>query len=189
MAFLLWTVQHSNYRYLVALDLLSGALIVTLLERNVRPAHAVPIFIAMAVLVIALTQRGNWGRVDYAGQWIELKAPKLAPDALVVMATDAPMAHVIPFLDPVPARVVGIDNGIVNAEHASRLEDAVNRALRAHDGPMYALSHAGNDGNAALAARGLRKVPSTCGIVQSNLMEDPLTLCRVVRLSDGMPPR
>ena len=42
-------------------------------------------------------------------------APELEPNALVVFAVDAPMAHVIPFLKPTPARVLGIDNGIVNA--------------------------------------------------------------------------
>lgn len=187
VAFLLWTAQHSVYRYFLPLELLTGALLVTLVQRNLRPGYAPPMMIVLAVLVVALTQRGSWGRVNYGDSWFDVRGPQLDNNALVVMATDAPMAHVIPFLSPVPVRAVGIDNGIINAGHRTLLEGAVNDAIRRHDGPIYALSDAGRDGAAALAARGLARVPSTCAPVRSNLISDPLTICRVVRASD-VPP-
>ncbi len=189
VAFVLWGLQHSNYRYLVALDLLAGALIVTLLQRNLRAGHAPAMTIFVAVVVVALTQRGTWGRVDFGQEWFEVRGPRLESNALVIMATKAPMAHVVPFLTPIPARVVGIDNGIVNAGHDTLLEDAVNATIRSHTGPLYALSGAGQDGTAALAARGLQALPSTCADVHTNLAPDPLTICRVVRASDAAPVR
>ncbi len=127
--------------------------------------------------------------MPFKDTWFDVHAPELEPNALVVFAVDAPMAHVIPFLKPTPARVLGIDNGIVNALHNTRLEDAVNAAIRAHDGPMYALTDAGRDGVAALSARGLIKVTSTCTPVPTHLVAEPLTLCRVVRASNAMPPK
>lgn len=189
VSFLLWTAQHSNYRYLVTLDLVTGALLMTLLQRNLRPGHAPAVMVAVAAFVVVFTQAGSWGRVPFKDTWFDVRAPELEPNALVVFAVDAPMAHVIPFLKPTPARVLGIDNGIVNALHNTRLEDAVNAAIRAHDGPMYALTDAGRDGVAALSARGLLKVTSTCTPVHTHLVAEPLTLCRVVRASNAMPPK
>lgn len=189
VSFILWTAQHSNYRYLVTLDLLAGALLMTLLQRNLRPGHAPAVMIAVAAFVVVFTQAGSWGRVPFRDTWFDVRAPQLEANALVVLAVDAPMAHVIPFLTPTPARVVGIDNGIVNALHNTRLEDAVNAAIRTHEGPLYALTDAGRDGAAALGARGLLKVSSTCAPVHTHLVAEPLTLCRVVRASNTMPPK
>ena len=73
VAFVLWGAQHSNYRYIVVLDLLAGALIVTLLQRNLRAGHAPAMIIFVAVVVVALTQRGTWGRVDFGNEWFEVR--------------------------------------------------------------------------------------------------------------------
>jgi len=189
VAFVLWAAQHSNYRYIVTLDLLAGALIVTLIQRNLRPGHAPAVAVAVAIAVVALTQPATWGRVRFGTEWFEVRGPGLEPDALVIAATDAPLAHVMPFLVPTPARIVGIDNSVVRATRENLLEGAVREAIRTHDGPIYALTDAGRDGIAALTARGLVKLPSTCAPVYTNMIDEPLAICRVIRMSHTSRPR
>lgn len=185
LSFLLWTAQHANYRYLITLDVLAGALIVTLVQRGLRPGHAPVMMIAVAIFLVVTTKPGSWGRIDFGERWFEVEAPSLAPDALLVTTTDAPLAYLIPLLHPVPVAAVGIDNNIVNALHTERLYQTVSATIRAHPGPIYALGSPAGAGDAALATRGLTKVASTCVTLRSNMPSPPLELCRATRIADS----
>jgi hypothetical protein len=180
VAFVLWTAQHSNYRYLVALDVLSGALIVTLIFRNLKEGHASAVVVVLAIVLVTTTRYATWGRIEFGDRWFDVRLPELEQHAMVVLATDAPMAYVLPLMEPPTARNVGIDNGFINARHATRMEDEVARVIRAHDGPIYSLADRAGRGVEALLVRGLLKVMG-CVPVHTNIVAVPLELCRVVR--------
>lgn len=186
-SFLLWTAQHANYRYLITLDALAGVLIITLVHRNLRPGHAPVVMIAVAIFLVVTTKAGSWGRIDFGKHWFEVDAPPLAPEALVVTTTDAPLSYVIPLLRPTPAAAVGIDNNIVNARHTERLYDEVSATIRAHPGPIYALSSPAGAGGDALARRGLARIAGSCVRIRSTMPSPPLELCRVTR-ADAVTP-
>jgi hypothetical protein len=181
ISFLLWTAQHSVYRYLIALDLLSGALIVTLIFRNLKDGHASAVVVVLAVLLVATTRYATWGRVGFGDRWFDVKVPELESNAMVVLATDAPMAYVLPLIVPPTARNVGIDNGFINARRKTRMEDEIAQVIRVHDGPIYSLADRPGRGADALLVRGLLKVTETCVPVSTNIVAAPLELCRVVR--------
>lgn len=94
----------------------------------------------------------------------------------------------IPLLRPTPAAAVGIDNNIVNARHTERLYDEVSATIRAHQGPIYALSSPPGAGGDALARRGLARVAGSCVRIRSTMPSPPLELCRVTR-ADAVTPR
>jgi hypothetical protein len=135
----------------------------------------------LAVLLVATTRYASWGRTEFGDRWFDVRLPELEPNALVVLATDAPMAYVLPFIVPPAARNVGIDNGLINARHETRLEDEIVRVIRAHDGPIYSLADRPGSGVDALLVRGLLKVTETCIPLHTNIVPTPLELCRVVR--------
>ena len=181
IAFVLWTAQHSNYRYLIALDALSGALIVTLIFRNLKEGHASAVVVVLAVLLVATTRYATWGRVEFGKHWFDVQFPELERNAMVVLTTGAPMAYVLPLIVPATARNVGIDNGFIDARRTTRMEDRIFQVIRTHAGPIYSLADRPGQGVDALLARGLLRVTETCIPVHSNIVAEPLELCRVVR--------
>ena len=77
VSFLLWTDQHSIYRYLVVLDLLTGAIIVTLLHRLLRPGYLAGVAIVVAMAIVATTRAGDWWHVGFGEQWFDVAVPPM----------------------------------------------------------------------------------------------------------------
>ncbi len=186
VSFVLWTAQHSIYRYLIVLDMLTGALIVTMLQRVLRPGLVPGVALLVAVALVATTRPADWWRVDFGPQWFAVAAPAIEPNALVLLTSDAPMAYVLPSL-PADARFAGIDNTINRAGFETRLYASIPNALREHRGPLYSLTHKAATGDEALRALGLVRRPETCASVTTNMATSPLSLCRLERLPAPAP--
>jgi len=177
-SFVVWTALHSVYRYLLPLELLTGAMIVRLLWRLV-PAKAAGIaIILIAVALIVTTKYPHWGRVDFGTHFLDVQAPSIEANALVVLAGDEPMSYVLPGF-PSDARFVGIENNLVRADLPSGLRDQAIAAIRTHQGPRYALVFPGTDRVPVLEAYGVELAPGSCAPVRTNLTKDALALCRV----------
>jgi hypothetical protein len=184
VSFVVWTAQYSLFRYLVPLELVSGALVVALLGRLVQAAARIPVCIAAAAALIGTTTIPDWWRVDFGPQWFRVAMPPLDKDPLV-LATDAPMSYVLPSF-PNDARFLGINNSISDARRVTLMEESIKRAIREHRGPMYSLSFPTGTGVDALLERGIFKVTETCIPIFTNMRTSPIELCRVVRAPD--PP-
>src|SRR2546423_386304 len=72
ISFLLWTAQHSIYRYLVPLDLLTGALIVGFLRKLCPPRFAIALAALVAVALISTTRLVHLGRIDLDDRWVQV---------------------------------------------------------------------------------------------------------------------
>jgi hypothetical protein len=177
-AFAIWAYVHSIARYLVPLELLSGAFIVALIARGLPARHAAAIVPVVAIVVIVTTEPGDWGRVPFGDRWFELKVPPVDDHALVLLASGAPMAHVLPFL-PASAVNVGIATNLVNPELHNRLQDAIADRIARHEGPLYSLAQPPQNPALALDFYGL--VKSSCAPLSTNMSSWPLELCRLVR--------
>lgn len=174
--FLLWTAQYSIYRYTLPLELLSGALIVGLMRLLLR-TRALPVAVGiLALTIIGTTRWPDWGHVPFSGRWFEVQAPPLAPGAMVVMASDAPMGYLVPYLGE-SARYVGAYNSIVRPGGRTGLALAVARAIREHQGPLYSLSHDSRMASSVYAAHRLSVVPGSCSAVRSNMPGPRIELC------------
>jgi hypothetical protein len=187
VSFLVWTAQHSVYRYIVLLDLLTGAAIVTLLARLVRPGYLPAIAVIAAVALIATTRVADWWHVGFGDQWFEVHAPPLPPNALVLLTTDAPVAYLLPMLGS-DARFVGARNTIVDPDRKNKLAQSVSDAVRMHAGPLYQLTSPPGAGADALAAHGLRRADGACLPVESNIDTRRVELCRLSRVQQGPSP-
>jgi hypothetical protein len=181
VSFLLWTAQHSVYRYIVVLDMLTGALIVTLLQRLLRPGYMPGVAIMSAVAIIATTHHADWWRIEFGRQWFDVAAPAIDKNALVLITTEAPVSYVLPFLPP-DARHLGVANSINAPSRQTRLADTVNAVIRDHRGPLYQLTFPAGSGSIALEAHGLARVQSTCTEVRTGMLTTPIEICRVERV-------
>jgi hypothetical protein len=182
VSFVIWTQQFSIYRYIVPLELLSGALLVALLQYLLRPRIAGTVIVVIAVALVAATSPPNWWRIEFGRQWFDVKVPPVAPNALVLLTSAAPMAYILPYF-PADARFLGGHNNINDAGRETLLKNAVVRALREHDGPIYSLSFPGGTGDEVVAAYGLARVKETCADVATNLRTSPMELCQAVRVA------
>jgi hypothetical protein len=186
LAFLLWTAQHSIYRYIVVLDMLTGAIVVTLLARLLRPGYLPAVAIVVTVALIATTRFGDWWHVDFGDRWFSVQAPRLEPNALVMMTTDRPIAYLLPFLSP-DARYLGIRNTVNDPQRKNRLAGSVRDAVRAHTGPLYQLTSPPGAGSDALVPHGVRRVEASCTPVVSNIPDTRVELCPLVREQAAAP--
>lgn len=183
-AFLLWTQQHSIYRYIVTLELYGGLLVVGLIAYILRPRVAIPVAYASAVALIATTQYPSWGKMPFGDHWFEVKVPAVQSGALVLLSSDAPMSYVAPFF-PGDARFVGINNNLVNPSQKGKFAQQVAEIIQRHDGPMYSLSHLPWDGNDALPMHDLAVDGKDRRPLATNAPVKPLELCL---LSRGLKP-
>ncbi|MEO8506357.1 MAG: hypothetical protein ABI593_01850 [Betaproteobacteria bacterium] len=180
VSFVLWAAQFSIYRYLLPLELLTGALIVGLL-RMLLPSGALPAAVTIvAVAIIGTTRWADWGHVEFAPRWFDVRMPDVAPDALVLLASDAPLAYLLPFM-PASARHMGAYNNINRPESTTRLASEMANTIREHAGPLYSLAHDERMAATVYAAHGLAPVPGSCARVLTNIGTDVVRLCRLER--------
>ena len=187
VSFVAWTALHSVYRYIVVLDLLMGAVIVTLLARLVRPGYLPAIAIVAAVALVATTRPGDWWHVKFGDKWFEVRTPAVRQNALVMLTTDAPIAYLLPLLPP-DARYVGVRNTVNDPGRTNLLAASVRDAVRTHEGPLYQLTSPPGEGSQALAAHGLSRIESTCAPFESNIHKRRVELCELRREAKEASP-
>ena len=126
VAFVFWEAKFSILRYIVALEALTGVVLLAVASALGWIGHRrfLPGFVVLTVLVVALSEKQNWGRLrQYGAQAIEVDAPAL-PDRAVVATANKPMAFVLPFLrghDPVFVGLVDVSPGTRQWDETLRL--------------------------------------------------------------------
>ena len=183
VSFVIWTAQYSIYRYLVPLELLTGALLVCLLRYLFKPGAAGAVIVVVAAGLVATTSPPDWWRSEFGRRWFDVKVPYVLPDSLVLLTTDGPMSYVLPFF-PADARHFGLNNNINDPKRKTLMEDAIVRAIRDHKGPLYSLSYPPGAGRETLLAHRLVYLPELCREVRSNMRISPIELCRLTRIPD-----
>ncbi len=183
VSFAVWAGLHSIYRYLLPLELLFGALTIQLV-RSMLPARWAPAAaLAYAALAIATVSYPDWWHIEYGKRYFQVDAPPVAPRAVVLLVSDAPMAYVLPFFPP-DGRFLGAKNNLNDPGRSNRLEGEIARIVREHAGPLYSLAFPVGAGAEVLAAHGLRvELPSRdCVTFRTNMSTSPLQLCRLQRI-------
>jgi hypothetical protein len=186
-SFLLWTAQHSIYRYLLVLDTLTGALIITFLWRLLRPGYATGIAIIVTVLVVATTKPSDWWRIDFGERWFEVEMPRVEPNALVLITTQSPVSFVLPSF-PRDARHLGVANNVNEPWRTTKLAELVNETIARHQGPLYQLTVPAGAGSASLTAHRLWRDQSSCAEITTKMLTAKLELCRLYRVRDYESP-
>ena len=179
VSFLIWATMYATYRYIIPLELLSGALLVFALGQIV-PRRWLPAAATICTVLAIFTVRyPAWGRVDYGDHWFAVEIPPVAPHALVLLLDNQPLSVALPFF-PSDGRFLGVNN-VNDPARQNRLEQEIERIVREHTGPMYGLAARPDAGAAALDAHGLRRVAESCAPVVIHKAVQALSLCRLER--------
>ena len=116
------------------------------------------------------------------GKFVDVSAPPVPEDALILMTGFAPTSFVIPAF-PASVSFLRPQSYLVEPTHATRFTETLRARIAAHGGPLYLLQpiwerHAGR---AVLPQFGLAPT-ADCRPVPNNL-DDELELCAVERVA------
>lgn len=182
VAYVAWIAGFSIYRFLLPTEMLSGVLVLAALSQIARPAAA-PVLMAVAAFACSITTLPlEWGHTPFRDHYVEVSAPPIEPDALILIVGADPVAYFIPFMDP-SARWLGLDNNLLRPNQGNALV-ARERSLIERQSGAIMVMHAGAppaEVSAVLAAYGLTEDADRCGQVSSNLGGEAYTLCSAHR--------
>jgi len=199
VAYVLWLVLFSFWRYLLPIEMLAPVLITALVGVIVpaaRMRRAAMLASAGLLGLIALTTRpADWGHLSWDRELYGVRVPPIPrPDqALVLMAGTAPTAFMIPFF---PARIPfirleGFSAGMWDT--SSGLYRIGEERVRAHQHDIYVLYGFNQEASARTVAGHFSLVfdRGGCQTVENRLQpahapDGPVLLC-LLRRAEGAP--
>jgi hypothetical protein len=180
VSYLAWLKLFGIYRYLAALEVVSGALIVgCVIYLAPRGKVRVAVVLVLTTLLLATTRVGwGWGRAEFGERYFDVRAPALPPDSLVIVGYRHPMAYAIPFFRA-DARFVSPANNFLDLNQRNRLAVRAAELIRGHKGPRFLLEYKERNGHdvRTLAHFGLESAEADCVPVRSSMDIDYMRIC------------
>lgn len=189
-SYLAWLFAFTVYRYAIPLELTASLLLVLALRALLVRARRRDLTLLLAsAVIVAVTVPPYWGRSRvHAGRYLDVSAPAVPPDSLILTLSGQPLGYVVPFLDP-RVRVIAPASNFTDWRFGNRLQREMAALIAAHQGPMYALRYLGTTDereDAATAAYGLRRDDASCQTISSNVEADRrVGLCPLLRRGPG----
>jgi hypothetical protein len=185
VACVLWAAEFSVYRYIVVLDLLSGAVLLYLVSTLVARESLRVAALATSVLVIFNVVYPGWGHLPFDGPFIQVKMPTIEPHTLVLLTNAEPIGYVLPYF-PEDGRFVGINNNLNNPGRHDLMQDQISHVVGSHRGPIVAIAYPVGSDMRALRDYHLRRKSNACRQIVTNMATSPIDVCDVER--DGTAP-
>ena len=185
-SYVVWLLAFTIYRYAIPLELTASLLLVLALRVLLRGAKRRDAIILLAsALIVAVTVPPYWGRSRvHAGPYLDVSAPAIPPDSLILTMTGQPFGYVVPFLDP-RVRVIAPASNFTDPRYGNRLQGELAALIATHRGPMYAIRYLGvvdEREETTMAAYGLRRDDTGCRRIASNVEANRLLgLCPLQR--------
>jgi hypothetical protein len=196
VAFLLWMLQFSNYRYMISLELLVPLCFLIIQERVIS-SHKIQMHLALGALILTLAcfRPFDWGRMSWDDKYFEVEASvfNTADNAIVILLGRAPISYVIPqfpenyrFIRPEGnIQTYVAENGLIQPRPDERqlFVAAAKDVLRSTTGPIYILydkNETGIQPKISLQNLGIASTLDDCFILRINT-PDKLEICRVIK--------
>ena len=175
-----WALEFGYYRYAVALELLTGVVVMGSLiwltgDGRVRMGAAVAVVITAFVTTVPL----SWGRRPYTDTYVSVSVPPLPDDGIVLIATWDPAAYFIPYANP-NVQYLGIENNYLELSQSNILASEVKRLMRAPGRPKFVVNVGDFDAdklNKLLANFDLHLASQPCRPIHSNIEDQAISLC------------
>jgi hypothetical protein len=179
VAYVVWLYLFAVYRYALPLELLSGIIIVFLLQKIYQNLNFALLTAALLALVLMLTtQPPNWGRMPYGPAYFSMNVPRIATNSIIIL-TSTPLSYVIPFF-PEQVRFIGMPFIVLQGQN-KLIKIIQKQLLQSKDSPRYTLSYAVVDKNDQRSMKilnqfGLSRDEKNCLAFTTNV-GDTLRLC------------
>jgi len=180
LSYLAWLKMFAIYRYAVPLEMLAPLGI--FLAVDLLPGSARTKLIAAGTLLAvcaATNVRGDWGHVPWHRRYVEIDAPRLPPNTMVLMAGYEPVGFIAAGLPPA-FPVLRIQSNFIHPEDTpSRFTEIMKTRIAEHQGPfaLIYLAKEKEDAMQALAEYGMTADWSSCREVPNSLDDRSILLC------------
>ena len=181
IAYLAWLFVFAIFRYLVPLELLSGALLVggiRFLLRDLSMRYAVAG--VLAILLIGTTRPMSWGRIPFGKEYFEVRVPRVEGNSLVIVGYVHPLSYLIPSFPP-DARFVSPANNFMLPGQGNLLEKRAAETIANHRGPIYLLAHRTRLPQDTWTAERFALDIGECEFVTAPMSGNEVQLCRLQR--------
>jgi hypothetical protein len=184
VSFAVWEALFSILRYLAALELLVGAMILLAARPLLADARLrTPATAGLVLLFIAgqaATVYPDWGRIN--AQPVAVNMPTLPGNSMVVLLDPSPMAYLATYV-PSDVRFIGANNNLIQPGRGARLARQAETSIRTHEGPLFGLEDpVASPGIADTTLAFYRLRRDACSQIESNLDANAIRLCRLVPL-------
>ena len=183
ISYILWQLQFSIYRYLIPLELLTGIILVILIQYLIKSPTLIKLALIMITITCAMTTHyPNWGRAKFDDVYFD--APIIStipPRSLTVLVGDNPMSYLIPLADP-SIRFISIQNNLLEPKQNNLMVAQERAVINEFIGKIYSLSLADKEKETAsiLEKMNLKIDLKTCLSFKPNIGE-MLMLCELNR--------
>ena len=186
VSYVIWEFMFSIYRYIFPLELISGLILFILLDQIlIRKIWKILSVSLISLVVITTTIYPNWGRRAFGDTYFSINVPDLPQDALVVIAGGAPMAFVIPLMNP-NVRVISIANNFLAPDQNNLLARKNRIIIAEHEGPIFSMSPKGDDQTVDQTYRvyHLKRNQTDCQIIQPTFYGEEIKICPLLPISN-----
>jgi len=149
VSFAVWEGMFSIVRYIVALELLSGVVIVlgvrslcvaSMRESTARLTSSL-VVVVIAVVAIKDTRSMDWGRTQYENVSRLVDSRIVLPDGAVVLLVGRPVAFILPFISSANSTYVGVDGRTMILPSTSPAIELIHARLAGADGNTWVLTN------------------------------------------------
>jgi hypothetical protein len=194
IAYVLWEIQFSIYRYLALMECLAGVLMLAAVAAWI-PRRAASVatlgLLVLAGAAAASTKYPWWDRTRPG--WLlalTVELPPIPNDSMVLLLDRAAYSYAVPFL-PAGVTVVGANTNLVGPGYEGRLQTTIEDRVKGWSGPIWGFENPVSQPGAAdtiLAYYGLRR-GKPCQEIGGNIGEPHTTICQLERLeANGQKP-
>ena len=184
VAFALWRVEFSIFRYLSILELLTGtvmAVAVLPLARQMRINKTLA-FASLALLAgcVLVTAYPRVNRTP-AGAPLAVEFGPLPPESMVLLLDNEPMAYLAAFADP-SVRFIATNDFFMTLDKTNPMQAQVETAIREHRGPIWGLDSPPEQRDRS--DRSLERydlIRGACHNVETNISPLAIRLCKLDR--------
>jgi len=154
LSYLCWLALFSILRYAVAIESLTGIVMLIAVQaassfardHRIRARHVNSGMGILLLVVAATTHYPHWGRTGFGKQVFAISTGELKPGSLVLLG-GIPSAYIVPFLPhALQIDVIGL-NWFVGASRGYPFWHAVQQRVSKHNGPLYVVLRDGDKGD------------------------------------------
>ncbi len=189
LAYVVWEIAFSIYRYLAVLECLSGVMVLAAMAAWGRRSMAPFAGLAALALTGAAAIDAKypwWDRTRPGPLALQVGMPAVTDNALIMLLDPAAYSYAIPFLPP-GVTVVGANTNLARPGSEGRLEAEIETRIKGWAGPIWGFENPSSQPGAAdrlLAYYRLQR-DTPCVEIDGNIGEPHTKLCRLKRSPAG----
>lgn len=142
ISYVVWEIQFSAIRYLVAIEVLVPLLIILMVQKLTADKSLQYFMFWVAFLFLVATMKiPNYDRLPWSDNYFDVTPPPLPENSMVIMAGGRPIGYTIPYFSK-DTRFIRIESNFSNPSDSTQLQAIIQNEIVNHEGHIYFMAKA-----------------------------------------------